>query len=100
MHFPTEIANILLCILQTGLMRIRTLAWQGRAELCAIESDHIHNIPNLIMNYSPEKLFYYWDIERPEYIRQVSTEHSDGWDALWRRLGHEIEVIGVLTTPR
>ncbi|MBV8128821.1 MAG: hypothetical protein JO114_14330 [Planctomycetaceae bacterium] len=100
MHCPAEIATILLCILQTGLMRIRTLAWQGRAELCAIESDHIHNIPNLIMNYSPEKLFYYWDIERPEYIRQVSTEHSDGWDALWRRLGQEIEVIGVLTTPR
>ena len=100
MHCPAEIADILLCILQTGVMRIRTFAWQGRTELCAIESDHIHNIPSLIMNYSLEKLFYYWDIERPEYIRRVATEHSDGWDALWRRLGQEIEVIGVLTTPR
>lgn len=52
------------------------------------------------MNYSPEKLFYYWDIERPEYIRQISTEHSDGWVAVWQRLGQEIEVIGVLTAPR
>ena len=100
MHCPAAIANILLCILQTGLLRIRTLAWQGRTELCAIESDHIHNIPNLIIDYSPEKLSYYWDIERPEYIRQVSTEHSDSWDALWRRLGQEIEVIEALTTPR
>ncbi len=100
MHCPNEIADILLCILQTGVMRIRTLAWQGRAGLCAIESDHIHNIPNLIMNYSPEKLFYYWDIERPEYIRQVTTEHLDGWDPMWRRLGQEIEVIAVVTTPR
>jgi len=100
MQCPAEIANILLCILQTGLMRIRTLAWQGCTELCAIESDHIHNIPNLIMNSSPEKLFYYWDIARPEYIRQVAAEHSDGWDELWRRLGQEIEMIEVLTTPR
>src|SRR5271166_3827485 len=100
MHCPTEIDNILLCILQTGIMRIRTLAWQGRIEFCAIESDHIHNIPNLIMNYSHEKLIYYWDIERPEYVRQVSTEHSDDWVALWQRLGQEIEAIGVLTPPR
>ncbi len=52
------------------------------------------------MNYSPEKLFYYWDIERPEYIRQVATENLDGWDPMWRRLGQEIEVIGVVTSPR
>jgi len=100
MHCPAEIADILLSILQTGIVRIRALAWQGRTDLCAIESDHIHNIPNLIMNYSPEKLFYYWDIERPDYIRQVATEPSDGWDALWRRLGQEIEINGVVTTPR
>jgi len=100
MHCPAEIANVLLCILQTGLLRIRTLAWQGRTELCAIESDHIHNIPNLIMNYTLEKLLYYWDIERPEYIRQAATEHLDGWDPLWRRLGQEIEVVGAVATPR
>jgi len=100
MHCPAEIADVLLSILQTGLVRIRTFAWQGRAELCAIESDHIHNIPNLISNYSPEKLSYYWEVERPEYLRQVSTEDLDGWDALWRRLGHEIESTQLLATPR
>jgi hypothetical protein len=100
LHCPAEIADVLLSILQTGLMRIRTFAWQGRAGLCAIESDHVHNIPNLITHYSPEKLSYYWDVERPEYIRQVSTEHLDGWVALWQRLGQEIEATQVLTTPR
>ena len=63
MHCPSEIAVILLSILQTGLVRIRTFAWQGRTELCAIESNHVHNLQNLITNYSPEKLFYYWDID-------------------------------------
>ncbi len=97
MHCPSEIAEILLSILQTGLVRIRTFAWQGRTELCAIESNHVHNLQNLITNYSPEKLFYYWDIERPEYIRQVSAEHQDESVALWQRLGQELEAIGVLT---
>ncbi len=100
MPCPAEIAEILLCILQTGLLRIRSLAWQECTELCAIEADHIHNLPSLIMNYSPEKLLYYWDIERSEYLRQVSAEHSDGWAALWQRLGHEIEAMGALSAPR
>ena len=52
------------------------------------------------MNYSPEKLCYYWDIERAEYIRQVSAEDLDAWIALWQRLGQKIEAIGALTAQR
>ena len=100
MRCPSELADILLDILQTGILRIRTFAWQGRSEVCAIESDHIHNIPNLIMNYSSERLCYYWDTERAEYTRQVSGEDLDAWIALWQRLGQKIEAIGALTTQR
>jgi len=54
MTCPTEIAEILTEILRTGLLRIRALGWSGNAERCAIEADHLHNVPDLLAHYSPE----------------------------------------------
>jgi hypothetical protein len=86
MQCPIEIAEVILPLLQNGLLRIRALAWQGHAELCGVESDHIHNLPDLLGDYSPEKLHYYWNVERPEYIRQMEVNPQDGWEQLWQRL--------------
>jgi hypothetical protein len=59
MPCPTEIAEILVKLLTTGLLRIRVLGWSGDAEGCAIESDHIHNVPDRLVHYSPERFDYY-----------------------------------------
>ena len=91
MHCPAEIAEVILPILQNGLLRVRALAWQGQAELCVVESDHIHNLPDLLADYTPEKLHYYWNVERPEYIRQVGVDQAVGWEELWQRLGDRID---------
>jgi hypothetical protein len=56
---PAEISEILTEMLTTGLLRIRALGWSGEAERCAIESDHIHNVPDLLTHFSPERLGYY-----------------------------------------
>ncbi|MGC1720755.1 MAG: hypothetical protein WA746_17385 [Isosphaeraceae bacterium] len=55
MHCPAEIAEVILPILQYGLIRVRAFAWQGQAELCAVEADHIHNLPDLLADYYPGK---------------------------------------------
>jgi hypothetical protein len=96
MHCPAEIAETLLSILQTGVLRIRSLAWDGEAEQCGIESDHIHNLPDLIADYSPEKLAYYWNVERPEYMKQVPRERLRGWEPLWKELSDRVDALDLL----
>jgi hypothetical protein len=41
-----ELRAVLLNILTTGLLRIRAYGWNGQVDLCALEADHLHNLPN------------------------------------------------------
>ena len=94
MRCPDEIAETLLSILRIGISRIRLLAWTGETELCGVESDHIHNLPDVIADYTPEKLSHYWDIERPEYVRLIQDDLSVEWEPLWHQLERHVEAIG------
>lgn len=87
MPCPPEIAEILAHMIAHGLIRIRTCGWSGRPDLCAIEADHLHNLPGLIADYSPGLLAHYWTVERPDYLRQVSEPERTGWEAYWDKLG-------------
>jgi len=91
MTCPTEIAEILTEILRTGLLRIRALGWAGNAETCATEADHLHNVPDLLAHYSPERLVYYWDVERRSYISQTPPSDLAVWEPLWRQLNAHVE---------
>ena len=64
MNCPPAIAEVLLQILHEGLLRIRSSGWQNDVARCAREADHLHNLPSLLSNYSPERLRYYWEAER------------------------------------
>jgi hypothetical protein len=86
MRCPVEISEILLGLLERGLLRVRSLAWSGRADLCAVEADHLHNIPSLLSDYSEEKLRYYWEVERPCFIEQMPPDQLVAWEALWEPL--------------
>src|SRR5262245_57429376 len=86
MSCPPEIADILLNILESGLLTIRVLGWNGEADRCAVEADHLHNLPSLLADYRPEKLLYYWDVQRTIYIEESPPEYQPVWEALWRRL--------------
>jgi hypothetical protein len=88
-----EVSKIILSLLETGLLRIRSLGSSGRAEDCAIEADHIHNLPDLLANFSRERLLYYWEIERPAYINRVSNEQLMGWDSQRRGLQCQLSLI-------
>jgi len=77
MNCPPAIAEVLLQILHEGLLRIRSAGWQSDAAACARDADHLHNLPSLLANYSPDRLRYYWEVER---------SGVEPFAALWARL--------------
>jgi hypothetical protein len=85
MNCPPDIAHVLTDILRVGLLRIRALAWSGDIEGCAREADHLHNLPGLLTDYSPDLLHYYLNVERPAFIRH-SQESDPALTPLWQRL--------------
>jgi hypothetical protein len=86
LNCPPPIADILLSILQYGLVRIRLRGWQNDADYCAREADHLHNLPELLMDFSPERLLYYWEFERTTYANQMDPEGVGHYGPLWERL--------------
>jgi hypothetical protein len=100
MACSTEISEILAEILTTGLLRIRALGWSGEAMRCAIESDHIHNVPDLLAHYSPERLDYYWNVERSSYIQQTSPSELAVWEPLWRQLSEHVQPLACSSSRR
>jgi hypothetical protein len=63
--------KIYLEILGVALLRIRELARAGRAGDCAIEADHVHNIPSLIGERNELRHAYYFETERNHYLERV-----------------------------
>jgi hypothetical protein len=86
MHCPPEIAAILTEILATGLLRIRALGWGGNAARCAVEADHLHNLPALLSSFRQEWLDYYWHAERPAFIQSSAHEDVSRFEPLWGAL--------------
>jgi hypothetical protein len=86
MTCPPEIAKVLAEILTTGLLIIRVRGWSGDANRCAIEADHIHNVPDLLVHYSPELLDFYWNVSRSSYIKETPASELAIWEPLWRQL--------------
>ena len=67
----SEINEILLRILRKGILRARAQGWAGRADLCAIEAEHIHNLPFLILNPNPQELEHYVNAPRVDFINRA-----------------------------
>ena len=86
MECPAEILPRLTNIIGTGLLSIRIHGSAGHAERCAIEANHIHNLPNLIADYRPELLKYYWEIERVAYLRVSQKAEGEKFKEQWNAL--------------
>jgi hypothetical protein len=90
MNCPPAIAEVILEIIQTGILRIRVAAWAGDVGRVADEADHIHNLPALLSSYSTERLKYYWDIERSSIVeKKVDTRQ---FEILWQKLRPHVEL--------
>lgn len=86
---PRDVADVTLQILQTGVAHARAAGWSSDAELAAIEANHVHNLPDLLRQYTHHKIRYYWNSERPsyvaKYVRHVGEEparFAEHWRAL------------------
>jgi len=84
MNNRDQISEILARILRTGLLRIRDQGAHGMAAQCSLEADHLHNIPDLILQPKLDLLRYYFDIERTAFLSEaVNVEQfSEDWNRL------------------
>ena len=91
MTCPPDLAAILLEIVAQGILWARAAGWAGDANRCAAEADHIHNLPSLLANYSPDLLQFYWTVERPAFMATCSAQELRSWEPLWERLRSHME---------
>ena len=86
MNCPPEIDEIICRILQHGILQFRCGAWEGDTDVAAKIADHLHNLPQLLTDFSPEKLKYYWETERPCFLEAVDDSLTSPYADLWDRL--------------
>lgn len=92
MNCPPDVENALLEILRIGLLQVRNSAWEGDPQRCAVEADHLHNLPQLLQQFSLETLRYYYEVERPAYIDQCPDAvhlFEPHWETLAEFLNHQ-----------
>ena len=89
MQCPPEIAELVSEILRLGILRIRNLSRQD-ADFCFLEADHLHNLPSLLLDYSQERLDYYWYAERVSCLKWLPAEQTQGFEPLWQSLGNYV----------
>ena len=91
MNCPAEVAEILLTILHPGILKVRAFGWSGDAERAAIAADHVHNLPDLIAHFAPERLDYYWSAEIPIYQERATPEEVALFRPIWDQLRPHVE---------
>jgi hypothetical protein len=87
--YPAEVRQALAQILEIACLAIRVAARNGDAQYCAIEANHVHNLPSLLRTFEPRKLKYYLDVTRAQYVEalgQFPGATADPYKALWARL--------------
>jgi hypothetical protein len=81
-----EVVDVYLEILRGALLQIRVMGAQGMAEKCAIEANHVHNVPRFLATGSRGAEEYYWRIERKQYLEEMGLKEHSFYDPLWNKL--------------
>jgi hypothetical protein len=96
MECPRDIAEVILEMVGHGIVRIRLFGGVNDAKKCFVEADHVHNLPALVAGYHPDLLRFYWNTERPLFMRQVPDDERRDWEPLWHRLETLMQRHGIL----
>jgi hypothetical protein len=61
--------------------------------VCAIEANHVHNLPRLLVDYDSKYLQYYWNVERIQFIRESKEagQSLQWFEEPWEELKQYIE---------
>ncbi len=70
-HVDDPRSRAYLEILAWSLLRIRAAGYDGDAAVCAIEAEHVHNIPSLIGEPNEQRHEYYIEAERGLYLKRL-----------------------------
>ena len=87
-------------ILKWGLIEIRNAAHDHDSAFCAIESDHLHNVPSYIIDGDQAHHLYYLTVEIPVYLSRVKPRtDARRWLVrryieLWKELEHVVPIDG------
>lgn len=95
MNCPHDLAELLLTVIQTGVLRIRAAGWAGDATRCSAEADHIHNLAALARDYADERLRYYWHVERVAFINRIGTSGTAQFEPIWDQMRAFVDKIPV-----
>jgi len=89
---PEEVRHAFLKILYYTLISIRATK---DVELVFALSDHAHNIPGLIDSYTAETFRYYWEVERPCFLRAMDRlgQPFDSFREHWTVLERHYESL-------
>jgi hypothetical protein len=96
MKCPTDVASLLLRIIGLALLNVRGFGFtKGDANRCAIEADHVHNLPDLIENFSAGALRYYLDVSRAQYRRLIANEPGTSklFESVWDQLDEYMKTV-------
>lgn len=96
MKCPDDIAGVLLRILYAALLRIRQFGREGLADECEAEADHVHNLPSLLEDYSPNVLEFYWNVERVSFLERRQGQSLGQFQEEWRNLHRLMSEHGIL----
>lgn len=91
MNCPHEVSVIVLEMIQHGLDRIHESGRSEEHRRCVVEVNHIRNLPELLQDFSLDKLRFYWETERRAYLGQVAPVESTGFESLWDHLAEWVE---------
>jgi hypothetical protein len=68
---PEPLRGAFLELLTWTLLCVR--AHSADAHLCFALADHMHNVPALLAGFRPDLLRYYWEVERPCFLRALAA---------------------------
>ncbi len=66
---PEPLRQAFLDLLTGTLLHIRGESRDAR--FCFALSGHMHNVPAMLAGFRPKLLRYYWDVERPCFLRAL-----------------------------
>jgi hypothetical protein len=95
---PTSKLELYVQLLEKALLNMRMHANRGDCAACAVEVDHVHNLPELIRlvlkgdtTGARRAEMYYWNTERLAYVRNRSGASSLPFEPLWQDLARYVE---------
>jgi len=92
MDCPKELSDDILDIIRMASLRIRAAGREDDPNRCAVEANHIHNLPNLLRDYRDEKLLYYCEMEIRGFVTSSEGVSIECFRPHWSRLARYIEL--------